>query len=315
VAITLARLALAGLMLVGGLYVGFRGIGLVPPVGPLIDPANGIWAVARTTELPAGELLEIAELNDSVRIVYDRRAVPHIWATTVDDAMRALGYVVARDRLFQLELQTRATTGRLTELLGEIALAEDQRQRSLGLAWSAESDMAALDSTSRVMPLLSAYAEGVNAWIDGMNPRDLPFEYRILGARPLRWEQVNTLHLIKRMGYTLAFSRHDLVRMKLEQLIGVEATDALFPVRAPIQEPIEPNGRDAPRFDFRELPEPARRNVGRSERRKTESLLTADPPIRRSAGRSGEVAGGTRRTSSFPVSWTCMGSRYREYPA
>jgi penicillin amidase len=278
-------------MLVGGLYVGFRGIGLVPPVGPLIDPANGIWAVARTTELPAGELLEIAELNDSVRIVYDRRAVPHIWATTVDDAMRALGYVVARDRLFQLELQTRATTGRLTELLGEIALAEDQRQRSLGLAWSAESDMAALDSTSRVMPLLSAYAEGVNAWIDGMNPRDLPFEYRILGARPLHWEPVNTLHLIKRMGYTLAFSSHDLRRMELEQLIGVEATDALFPVRAPIQEPIEPNGRDAPRFDFRELPEPARRNVGRSERRKTESLLTADPPIRRSAGRSGEVAG------------------------
>ncbi|MDH5643899.1 MAG: penicillin acylase family protein, partial [Gemmatimonadota bacterium] len=66
-------------------------------------------------------------MTAEVEVVYDRRGVPHIWAASVEDAFRALGYVVARDRLFQLELQARAPEGTLTELVGDVALSLDRQ--------------------------------------------------------------------------------------------------------------------------------------------------------------------------------------------
>ncbi len=252
----MARLMFAAVLLAGSLYVGSCGVGFLPPVGPLLDPAKGIWALARSADVPEVARGRIAALEGSVDIVYDRRAVPHIFAASVDDAIRALGYVVARDRLFQLEVQTRATAGRLSEWGGREVLNLDRSQRSLGLAWSAEEEYAALDGASLEMRLIQAYAEGVNAWIDALQPADVPFEYRILGTRPMSWEPVYTLYLLKRMGYTLTYDTHDRWRAQVEALIGREATAALFPVASPIQEPIQPNGSDAPRFDYRPVPAP-----------------------------------------------------------
>jgi len=246
------RVGLAAVLLGCGLYVGSCGIGVVAPFGPLLDPAHGIWALARSARVANNVETGIPSLDSEVRIVYDRRAVPHIFASTVDDAVRALGYVVARDRLFQLEVQTRATAGRLAEWAGRNALRADRLQRSLGLARSAEREFAALDPESTEMRLIQAYAEGVWAWTHQMQPEDLPFEYRFLGQEPLPWEPVHSLYLMKRMGYTLAYSTHDLTRRRLVDLIGSEATGDLFPLNSPIQEPIQPNGLGAPRFDFEE---------------------------------------------------------------
>ena len=256
--VRVARVAWAVVLFGGCMYVGARRIGVVPALGPLLDPANGIWAVARAADLPRDMSAAIPGLQRGVRVVYDRRAVPHIWASSVADAMRTLGYVVARDRLFQLEVQTRATAGRFSEWGGggSAVLSMDRQQRSLGLVRSAERDLEQLDSASADMKLLAAYADGVNAWIDGMRPRDVPFEYRILGVRPMRWEPVYTLYLLKRMGYVLSYSTHDQVRRRVELLIGEAAAAALFPINSPIQEPIQPNGLSEPRFDFGPLPDP-----------------------------------------------------------
>ena len=251
-----ARLSLATVVLAGALFVGARGVGSLPPMGPFLDPASGVWAVAQSADVPERASGYVDRLQGTVDVVYDQRAVPHIFASSTDDAMRALGYVVARDRLFQLEAQTRATAGRLSEWAGRNALELDRSQRSLGLAWSAEEEYAALDSASLEMRLIQAYAEGVNAWIDQMRPSDVPFEYRFLGKKPMRWEPLHSLYLMKRMGYTLTYSTHDLWRWQVEDLVGREATAALFPVASPIQEPIQPNGSDGPRFDYRPLPPP-----------------------------------------------------------
>ncbi|UCD23726.1 MAG: penicillin acylase family protein [Gemmatimonadota bacterium] len=250
------RIVVAAVLLGSGLYVGSCGIGMVAPFGPLLDPAKGIWAVARSAEIPANLETVIPSLDGSVDIVYDGRAVPHIFATTTDDAVRALGYVVARDRLFQLEVQTRATTGRLSEWGGSSALRMDRFQRSIGLALSAEREFAALDVGSRELRLLNAYAGGIQAWMAQMRPRDLPFEYHFLGKKPLQWEPVHSLYLMKRMGYTLAYSSHDRWRARVVELVGQDAADALFPIASPIQEPIQPNGHDRPRFDYAPLPPP-----------------------------------------------------------
>ena len=101
-------------------------------------------------------------------MVYDDRSVPHIFATTEEDAIRALGYVVARDRLLQLEVQARVGAGLLTELLGAPVLALDRETRSLGLADAAERVLAAMDTAGNEYRTLTAYTDGINAWIDGL---------------------------------------------------------------------------------------------------------------------------------------------------
>lgn len=250
------RPGLAALVLAILLVLGFRGAGPVPPLGPLLDPWQGVWAAAAAAELPQSATEEIPGLTDTVHVVYDDRAVPHVFARAELDAFRALGYVVARDRLFQLELQIRATAGTLTELLGRAALETDRSQRSLGLAWSAEREWAATDSTSQIARAARAYADGVNAWIDRLGPRDLPLEYHLLWARPMPWKPQYTLYLMKRMGYTLAFNTFERQRERLAMLIGDAAASALFPVHAPIQQPIQPGPGAYPRYDFRPLPPP-----------------------------------------------------------
>ena len=250
------RPGVAALVFVILLVLGFRGAGPVPPIGPLLDPWRGVWAAASVAALPRRAIESIPGVRDTVRIVYDDRAVPHIFAGSEPDAFRALGYVVARDRLFQLELQTRATAGTLTELLGRAALETDRSQRSLGLAWSAEREWAATDSTSPIGRAARAYAEGVNAWIDQLGPRDLPLEYHLLRARPMPWKPQYTLYLMKRMGYTLAFDTFERQRARLATLVGEAAASALFPVHSPIQQPIQPGPGPYPRYDFVPLSPP-----------------------------------------------------------
>lgn len=247
---------LPAVLLVVLLYAGFRPIGPVPPLGPLLDPANGVWASAAATNFPARQRAVIPAVHDSVLVLIDDRGVPHIFASSESDAWRALGYVVARDRLFQMEAQTRAAAGRLTEWAGERALETDRESRALGLAWGAEKKAAAYDRSSPAWQAMEAYADGVNAWISQMRPRDLPLEYRLIRARPIKWEPIHSFYFLSRMSLTLGLNDATTRRLRAQALVGKAAADALFPVNSPIQEPIQPNGLGSPRFDFAELPPP-----------------------------------------------------------
>ena len=195
-------------------------------------------------------------MSAPVEVLYDDRGVPHIFAGNEADAWRAQGYVVARDRLFQMELQTRAASGTLSELLGSRAVEADRATRKRGFPWAAERGMAALDSASLIARAASAYAEGVNAWIESLTRAELPVEYRLLGAAPVRWRPIDTFYLFLQMGYTLAWDDETLTRLQARGLVGAGAAEALFPLNAPIQEPIQPNGLRAPRYDFHRLPPP-----------------------------------------------------------
>ena len=243
-------------MLIALVYVAIRPVGPAPPLGPLLDPAHGIWATEREQVRAGDQRVEIPSLDSTVAIRYDLRGVPHITAATELDAYRALGYVVARDRLFQLELQTRAASGTLTELAGARAIDVDRRARALGMARAAETKFAALDSADPGMLAMRAYSEGINAWIDGMSRRQLPIEYRLLGRHPARWEPINSVHLLNQMARTLSYGDDELRNLGAAARVGAAAADALFPYNSPIQEPIQPNGRGAPRFALRRLPPP-----------------------------------------------------------
>lgn len=238
------RVAVSALVLLGLLFLGARGMGPLPALGPLLDPLVGVWSVAQGAELPETQRVELSGLEADVEVLYDDRGVPHIFASTAEDAARALGWVSARDRLFEMELRWRTTAGRLSELVGSEALAFDRSMRRLGLAWSADREFAGTDPETPEMQELVAYAEGVNAWIDGLEPRDLPLEYRILEARPAAWRPVYSVYFLKLMGWNLAYSSSmDLEHAEAAGLVGREAADALFPVHSPIQEPVQPLGR------------------------------------------------------------------------
>jgi penicillin amidase len=263
------RVLLAVTVLVSLSLALSRRFGPRPVLGPFLDPANGVWALARVADPSGTTRARMPGLAAEVRIVFDDRGVPHIFAANELDAWRALGFAVARDRLFQLELTWRAGAGRLSELLGPRALDGDRMARRLGLAWSADRAIARADTRAPAMRAFRAYAEGINHWIATMPAAALPLEYRLLGRDPARWEVQYSAYLLARMGYTLTHwdpARH---RIRAAALVGDEAADALFPVNSPIQEPIQPNGQPAARFDFRPVPPPA------APRPETETLVRA----------------------------------------
>src|SRR4030088_3389538 len=142
------RLVVAIVLLAAIVFVGARRVGPAPALGGFLDPAHGVWALARSAVLPRNAAADVRHLDANVTVVYDDRAVPHVFATTEDDAYRALGYVTARDRLFQLYLQTMAASGRLTELAGPRALELDREMRGLGLPRSAARLAASAPDTS-----------------------------------------------------------------------------------------------------------------------------------------------------------------------
>ncbi len=246
----------AGLLFGATTFVALRPVGPLPALGPLLDPVHGIWSAPSTADLPTDATVALPGLAGETRVLYDDRAVPHIFAATIVDAYRALGYVVARDRLFQLELSGRAGGGTLTELVGARALEADRDTRASGMPASAEERVARLDQASDTWRLASAYVDGVNAYIGSLTPARYPIEYTLLGRHPKRMEVVDIYHLLNRMGSTLATSSDELTHLEASARVGQQAADALFPVHAPIVEPIQPNGTRDARFDATTLPAP-----------------------------------------------------------
>ena len=241
-------------------FVCARGVGSagIPPFGPLLDPVHGAAAAVRYGDLPGSEKQQIPSLGAGVRVLFDTRGVPHVYASNTRDAYRALGYAIARDRYFQMELTYRAASGTLTELVGARALPVDKEARRLGLGWAAEKKWAALDTSSEGLRAMQAFADGVNAYRATMTPASTPMEYKLLGVTPMeRWEPRYSVYLLMRMALTLAYNPDDLRRTRVAALVGRDAANALFPRNAPIQEPIQPvPGRTAPREEWSTIPAP-----------------------------------------------------------
>ena len=249
--------SIAAAALAGALYVGFVPTGPVPALGQLLSPAHGVWAAARVAELPREQSLVLEGLSAPVDVRYDDRGVPHIFAKTELDAMRALGWVHARDRLFQMELTVRKVSGTLSEVAGADLLPIDRRSRERGLAQAAAAKWSALPNDSKIRGVVVAYVEGINQWVRDAGAQDLPVEYKLLGTAPRVFQSQDVYYMLAEMSQTLAWQSNELERGAIEALIGEDATAALFPVNAPIQEPIQPvAGRAAPRFVAVRFPAP-----------------------------------------------------------
>lgn len=179
-------------------------------------------------------------LNDSIQVVMDDRDVPHIFASNDHDLYFAQGYLTARHRLWQMETQTRAAAGRLSEVLGASTIDFDLEQRRIGMVWSAEQALDAFSDDALSRMVVEAYTAGINAYIGSLDYRSLPLEYKLLDYRPEPWTPLKSSLLLKHMAKMLTGSERDFANTEALKLLGPEMFAFLYPEQNLLQDPIVP---------------------------------------------------------------------------
>jgi penicillin amidase len=167
----------------------------------LLLAAWGLWVRHRmAASLPVlrGELA-LPGLSAPVTVERDALGTPTLRAATRVDAARALGFVHAQDRFFQMDLLRREGGGEFGELFGPIMILHDQNRRRHGCLINATRILAALPPAQRAV--MEAYAEGVNAGLRALG--DKPFEYLLLRAEPRPWQPVDSILAIYAMHFDL----------------------------------------------------------------------------------------------------------------
>jgi penicillin amidase len=178
------------------------------------------------------ETISLKGLRERVTVRRDERGIPYIEAASEADLYFAQGYVVASDRLWQMELARRTARGELSEIFGSLALEQDKIHRTYGFARIAAAEMAAKPATERA--LLEAYASGVNAFIDSRDAGQLPPEFQILQLRPAHWTPTDSVLIIKLFFEVLSDSwQIDIMREALNALPAAKR-DALLVETSPL---------------------------------------------------------------------------------
>lgn len=128
-------------------------------------------------------------LTSPVTITRDARGVPTLDATNRLDLAYATGFVHAQDRFFQMDLSRRLAAGELSELFGKVALQQDRRTRQFRFRNLAERVISQAAPEQRAV--LESYARGVNAGLENLGAR--PWEYWVLGQRPVPWRAADSV--------------------------------------------------------------------------------------------------------------------------
>ena len=180
------RLVLS-LLLTGLVFYGLNSKqGALPPLGKFLNPTAGIWQNEKDESI-AGEIT-LPGLSEKVSVHYDAQMIPHVFAQNEHDLYKAQGYLTAKHRLWQMEFQTHAAAGRLSEIIGEAALNYDRTERRRGMGYGAEQSLAYMEEHDpEVLAYIQDYADGVNAYINQLQAKDYPVEYKLLDYAPEAW--------------------------------------------------------------------------------------------------------------------------------
>ncbi len=173
----------------------------------------GLFSVLKASLPVLDDTVHVQELSAPVQVYFDKFGIPRIQAQTRDDAFRALGFVTARDRLFQMDLLRRLSAGRLAEIVGRTAVKTDSLHRVLGLEQAAAAIASSLPPGQK--KALQAYADGVNSFL--RRDQTLPFEFLVLGYEPRPWTVEDSLLVVLGMFETLTFTESQERMMSVMQ--------------------------------------------------------------------------------------------------
>ncbi len=210
-----------------------------PPAGDANDDASPMDPPlpAPFTDVEVTERYEMPALSAEAFVVRTELDVPHVYASNRVDAMRILGFIMARDRFFQMDLTRRLSQGRISELLGDAGLETDLENRLTGAAYITGLYLEAVDAEEGAE--LDAYAEGINAYIAEVRARRLPAPRELmlgagfLGARNpadlmIEWDRRDVVATGASVLYGTSFEGGDVGRSRT-----FENVDEVFPAGTP----------------------------------------------------------------------------------
>ena len=220
--------------------------GSIPPLGKFLSPQHGFWLNAESVNKDFTEDLHLNALQGKGSVYFDERMVPHVFAENENDLYFIQGYLHAKFRLWQMEFQTFAAAGRLSSILGvgpdSAFLNNDRKMRRLGMVYGAENKLAAAEKDSISKNAVDAYTAGVNSYIDQVQNRDLPVEYRLLNYTPEHWTNLKSFLLLMYMSYDLTGGDDDIELTNMRSVFSRFTLDKLFPITQDSLDPIVPFG-------------------------------------------------------------------------
>lgn len=237
-----------GLLSFGVYYAAsYQFVGL-PNFAKLLSPFD---AIAAATDNRADSLITVPKTGNKIKVSYNKYAIPLISANSAYDLYFVQGYVTAQHRLWQMDIQTKAAAGELSEILGEKTLEYDKYQRKIGMGYAAKNALTAMLADNNTKTALLAYTDGVNAYINHLKPSEWPIEYSVLNHSPEIWSPLRTAYLLKSMAYTLTGHNDDYAVTKTAQALGIDSAEKLFPYTPFRDSYIVPEGT---KFDKVEIP-------------------------------------------------------------
>ncbi len=279
-------------------YALNRPLGAIPALGQLFSPFEGFWQNGESKlSLPPANL-QLAGAKDEIDIVFDDNHVPHVFAKNDHDAYFAQGYLVARDRLWQMEFYTLAASGRLSEVVGERALELDRYSRRMGMADAAKKVYENGKTDKIFDEVLNAYTEGVNTYIKQLKYKDLPVEYKIIGYQPEEWSPYKTILMMMNMRNVLNGGSDDFRMTNALSKYGMDVVKDLFPNYPTNESPIIPAGT---KWDFTPVAVPAAPAQVSANANISEPLAFNIPTHSPEIGSNNWVVSGTKSATGLPI--------------
>ena len=207
-----------------------RRMAVVLLVTLLMMPAigAGLYFWLRTSLPDIDGTITVDGISGPVDILRDEWGIPHIHASSPEDAYFGLGFTHAQDRFFQMEMQRRGAQGRISELVGSLAVDNDRFLRLLDLYRASRSSLATLSPEARAV--LEAYSAGVNAWLATHSGPPAPELALLLASKPGPWHPADSVSWLKVMALMLSGNwREEALHAALAQRLGPEKAASFFP--------------------------------------------------------------------------------------
>ena len=271
----------------------------VPPLGKILNPFIGIIQNDQEKYLNDHQVTETnLGLSDSVSVFFDEAKVPHIYAKNIEDLYFSQGYVTAKLRLWQMDFTSYVSAGRLSEIFpGENYLQYDRNQRRMGMLEAAKRAVTFIEKDPETKKILSAYTRGVNAYINHLNYRTLPFEYKLFDYKPEQWSNLKSVLIMKLMANTLSGYEHDMDQSRLMLILGEKKFNLLYPDFYPDIKPIINYPKQKSLSVFNKTKLPSYLNFSFI------SSISSKPPIifNPKLGSNSWVISGKKTKSGFPI--------------
>ena len=236
--------AISAVVTAGLVFALNRPLGPLPmPAGKFLSPQHGFWQNAEASSVSFDADLSFPNLKGKAEVYFDERLVPHVFAENDEDLYFIQGYLHAKFRLFQMDLQTKAAEGRASEIAGKKAINFDREQRRLGMMYAAENAMKEVDKDPQSKAMFDAYTNGVNAYISSLKTAEIPVEYKLLDIKPEKWTNLRTALLLKMMAKMLSSgTENDMANTNAKAVFIPDELKMMYPQVPDSLEPIVPKG-------------------------------------------------------------------------